>query len=446
MEKRSKIKFLISFIFLLAFALSFTSAALLNTSLITPATSVQAGSYQIYNISVNNTNNPAGINFTQINITAPINATAGIVSFNTSLNISNYNYTLTNTSTTATLSWTNTTSRALLTNGSLAYIWFNTSISQTGNYTVTILTTDTSGNTNTTNVNFTIIDTIAPSVSITSPVNGSSLGYSYIPLTASVTDNGQIGSVTITLSNATTGNVFTIYTNTSSSVYPSYSYNFTALSNGIYSINVTANDTSGNINSAAANITINATICTPSWSCGAWGACNSTFNQTRTCTDSNSCGLTTNEPVTVQSCTPTVSCSPQWNCTAWTPDPCTVDENQTQFCTNMNSSDGSGCQQIDNRTRPCVISGSTTQTNSNSQQQNSLTSYSSVTFFVIIGVIVLIVAGVAIVLMRLKKKAGSRSFSNSGNTSPPGPPGYPPRINPGPSASSFPPNSFRPYS
>jgi hypothetical protein len=44
-------------------------------------------------------------------------------------------------------------------------------------------------------------------------------------------------------------------------------------------------------------------VCTPSWTCGAWGTCTS-GTQTRTCTDSNSCGVSTGKPAESQSCTP----------------------------------------------------------------------------------------------------------------------------------------------
>jgi len=46
-------------------------------------------------------------------------------------------------------------------------------------------------------------------------------------------------------------------------------------------------------------------LCTPSWSCGSWSSCTNNI-QTRTCTDTNSCGVTTGKPVESQSCTPPV--------------------------------------------------------------------------------------------------------------------------------------------
>jgi hypothetical protein len=41
--------------------------------------------------------------------------------------------------------------------------------------------------------------------------------------------------------------------------------------------------------------------CEPSWSCASWGNCLNS-QQTRTCTDSNNCGVTTNRPALTQAC------------------------------------------------------------------------------------------------------------------------------------------------
>lgn len=43
-------------------------------------------------------------------------------------------------------------------------------------------------------------------------------------------------------------------------------------------------------------------VCAPSWQTGNWGAC-SNGSQTRTVTDANNCGTTTNKPATSQTCT-----------------------------------------------------------------------------------------------------------------------------------------------
>lgn len=55
-------------------------------------------------------------------------------------------------------------------------------------------------------------------------------------------------------------------------------------------------------------------ICTPNWQCTSWSTCSGN-SQSRTCTDSNTCGVTTGKPITVQSCSG--SCTPNWQCTTW---------------------------------------------------------------------------------------------------------------------------------
>ena len=44
-------------------------------------------------------------------------------------------------------------------------------------------------------------------------------------------------------------------------------------------------------------------ICSPNWQCGSWGTCTNS-QQTRTCSDQNSCGTSNGQPLLTQSCTP----------------------------------------------------------------------------------------------------------------------------------------------
>lgn len=53
-----------------------------------------------------------------------------------------------------------------------------------------------------------------------------------------------------------------------------------------------------------------ASSCTPSWTCDAWAACQRDYTQTRSCTDSNSCGVTAGKPVELQVCTYTKPTQP----------------------------------------------------------------------------------------------------------------------------------------
>ncbi len=46
--------------------------------------------------------------------------------------------------------------------------------------------------------------------------------------------------------------------------------------------------------------------CNPNWQCSSWSICSSSGEQTRTCSDSNNCGVLTNKPLESQSCAPPV--------------------------------------------------------------------------------------------------------------------------------------------
>lgn len=68
--------------------------------------------------------------------------------------------------------------------------------------------------------------------------------------------------------------------------------------------------------------------CTEDWDCGDWGSC-SNYQQTKTCTDLNHCGTTTNKPATSQYC-----CEPSWSCGFWSD---CVNKQQTRSCVDANS-------------------------------------------------------------------------------------------------------------
>lgn len=78
----------------------------------------------------------------------------------------------------------------------------------------------------------------------------------------------------------------------------------TALLFTLVSIVFVAGCTQSPSGSTIINKTSQQTSCTPNWSCTAWSVCSSTGTQTRTCTDSNSCGITSGKPDEIQSCTP----------------------------------------------------------------------------------------------------------------------------------------------
>jgi hypothetical protein len=74
-------------------------------------------------------------------------------------------------------------------------------------------------------------------------------------------------------------------------------YSSTACPSGFLSVSPTSPYTASN-----QEVLVSGTACTPNWSCTAWSTC-PTGTQTRTCSDSNSCGATTGKPAESQSCT-----------------------------------------------------------------------------------------------------------------------------------------------
>ncbi|MBW2999204.1 hypothetical protein KY339_00905 [Candidatus Woesearchaeota archaeon] len=101
-------------------------------------------------------------------------------------------------------------------------------------------------------------------------------------------------------------------------------------------------------------------FCAENWSCTDWGPCTNDV-QTRTCTDSNSCGTTFNKPSETLSCaipTPprpgqvTGPCIPSWTCSEWMPEPCPPEGIQRRNCTDIKSC-GVGIRKP-NETRTCI--------------------------------------------------------------------------------------------
>jgi len=79
-------------------------------------------------------------------------------------------------------------------------------------------------------------------------------------------------------------------------------------------------------------------VCNVDWSCTSWSACSSSSLQTRTCTDVNACGVNTGKPDQTQSCvytTPVATCNPSWSCTTWSS--CTPTKINTRTCRDLNS-------------------------------------------------------------------------------------------------------------
>jgi len=220
------------------FCLNLVSAShIINSSTI----SFNEDTSNIINISINNTDMGQSANITQVDINLYGN-------FNFSLDSSGTDApfeTFTNTSTT--LTWIN--SSGFLINGSeLKYFWFNLTSYTPGLYNITILTKNIT-DTYSTNISITVKDTTPPLINITYPINTTYAGY-------------------ITLINYTAIDLVSLskcwYSNDSGVNNFSIQNSGTNFSNvstldGLDSLTVYCNDSSGNIGSSNISFSIDRT-------------------------------------------------------------------------------------------------------------------------------------------------------------------------------------------
>ncbi len=155
-----------------------------------------------------------------------------------------------------------------------------------GQHTVDVMVTDDAGNEGTDSVTFTvtavIVDTTAPTVSITSPTNGSSLPSSSVTVTWTASDGTGSGIDTIEVKlDAGTWTVVTGSTR-----------EFTALAEGAHMVSVRVTDNAGN--SATIGVTFMVDTVDPSLSItspeDAWETEDTSVTVTWTCTDTG-CGI-----------------------------------------------------------------------------------------------------------------------------------------------------------
>lgn len=341
-------------------------ADVLDTSS-TPSYSTNQSITKLYNISIRNTNILPGINFTQIAVTFP----GGFVT-DASTNGTSALGTLVISG--QTLTWTNAT--YLVLNGTTHHFWVNATSNTVGVYNITVTSTDTSSVTNTSNVPITIIssgtiDSTSPVINFTdsTPSDYSVLINPNFSVGVTVSDNVAISLVRIFLYNSNRSLIDTV-AGSNSSLYKNYS-----LALGIYYINATANDTSGNkASTETRKINISSPReCTPKWDCTDWNECMNK-SQTRTCTDSNSCGDETQKPAENQSC-----CIPNWDCTDWAPPECPKNRTQIRQCADFND-----CND-----------------NTNKPPENQSCDYKpglAWLYYVIIGVVIAAIAGIGIII------------------------------------------------
>jgi len=196
----------------LFFGLIFLATFAIGAIVVTPSTSISTingvnNTYNItqavnfmFNISINNTNNGAGLTGMNSNITAvTIILPAGISFNNTFQNgtsstgnvFSVYNV----YPNSITLNWSNSTSGGYLINGSniSSYFWFNATPYYYGNYNITVIVWNYTGP-EYGNITVNVNDTVQPNVTaINSPLNGANYSGTTLVLNASVNDS-YVGS------------------------------------------------------------------------------------------------------------------------------------------------------------------------------------------------------------------------------------------------------------
>lgn len=131
--------------------------------------------------------------------------------------------------------------------------------------------------------------------------------------------------------------------------------------------------------------------CTPNWQCTEFSICSDGL-QVRSCVDANSCDVETGKPSEGQFCE--IQCNPNWNCTDWTPsaNECPKDEIQMRTCTDLNS---------------CNIETG----KPNETQSCEYKALAPLIFIIIVVVIIFAIIFVVIMIAHLKIKEGKKVSS-----------------------------------
>ncbi len=185
----------------------------------------------LFNFTINNTDSAE--NITQVNISLGSMA----ISVNTNgTSLAGYSLIINSTS----ASWTNSTN-LINANGSVHYFWFNATFRSPGTYNFNITILNTTNALNSSLVQIIVNDTTPLAVQFTNqtPASGN---YSENSISANITANGSCANLTICLYNSTFGSNCSVDGNISHFV------NFSSLSDGIYYLNATLNDSDGDMN------------------------------------------------------------------------------------------------------------------------------------------------------------------------------------------------------
>src|SRR3989338_3764412 len=168
-EAKANLKYLALMLFLVVAVVAIVYAAvpvLVSTGGSTVSVDEDVG--KIYNISVNNTDYTGIDNVTQVNFTLPSNFTYITASSNATYVNSTVVTEFVFASTTSVLSWLiNITNMSGIgsggSNSSAVYFSFNATVDFPGNYNITVITVNTTGFNNSTNISVIVNDTTVPS-------------------------------------------------------------------------------------------------------------------------------------------------------------------------------------------------------------------------------------------------------------------------------------------
>lgn len=241
-----KKEFIIAVFISVLFAISFVFAGhLITTSTGENSYNINEDTYNIFNITINNTDSLLTGNITQVNITI-----SGFQFVKDSNGSDSETHTFTNTS--AVLSWFND---GLVMNLTWKQFWFNASFQNPGDYNITVMTLNATGVFQS-NISVRVNDTTKPLVTVVYPIGGSNYSLSAVDFNLSLSDNVNISTCWFTLDNGANN-----YTMTINSSLTGANYTNSSILEGNYLVNFYCNDTSNLINGTVnSNFTIDTTV------------------------------------------------------------------------------------------------------------------------------------------------------------------------------------------
>ncbi len=235
---RSRVLF---FLVLGLFLITGVFAAHIATNVLTGNTSFGTVNEEVsvlYNLTLNNTDSGLAANITHVNVSLPTN-----FSFTSGTVGTSFSY-VSLTEIGSLISFVNVS--GLVLNASWGQIWFNATALVPGtNFNITVSTTNFSGSQHQ-NLTISVNDTTSPSILFVAPglTTQSNLSRESIAVNVSAYDEGSLAVINVSLYNLTT------ILNSSNGSYGAGSLfvNFSNLSDGVYLVNVTVNDTNNNLN------------------------------------------------------------------------------------------------------------------------------------------------------------------------------------------------------